>query len=78
MTGKDGKTGTAAIGGGLRCDRCGKPHETGDHAECGRARALEPPRFCTQCGRRMVVQVLPIGWHSRCVEHGVAREGRSS
>ena len=23
---------------------------------------LEPPRFCAQCGRRMVVQVRPDGW----------------
>jgi hypothetical protein len=31
---------------------------------------LEPPRFCTVCGRRMVVQVTPAGWTARCVEHG--------
>ncbi|MCY7373471.1 MAG: GNAT family N-acetyltransferase [Spirochaetaceae bacterium] len=32
---------------------------------------LEPPRFCPQCRRRMVVQVLPRGWSARCSEHGV-------
>lgn len=31
---------------------------------------LEPPRFCAQCGRRMVVQVRPDGWWARCSCHG--------
>ncbi|MEE4023131.1 hypothetical protein V1Y59_08590 [Gordonia sp. PKS22-38] len=31
---------------------------------------LEPPRFCGQCGRRMVVQVRPDGWGARCSRHG--------
>ncbi|MXP21168.1 hypothetical protein GIY30_07345 [Gordonia sp. HNM0687] len=31
---------------------------------------LEPPRFCGQCGRRMVVQVRPDGWSARCSRHG--------
>lgn len=31
---------------------------------------LEPPRYCGQCGRRMVVQVRPDGWHARCSRHG--------
>ncbi|MET2761807.1 hypothetical protein [Mycobacterium tuberculosis] len=31
---------------------------------------LEPPRFCAQCGRRMVVQVRPDGWWARCSRHG--------
>jgi len=35
-----------------------------------RARELEPPRYCTHCRRRMVVQVTPVGWTARCVEHG--------
>ena len=26
---------------------------------------LEPPRFCAECGRRMVVQVRPDGWSAR-------------
>jgi hypothetical protein len=32
---------------------------------------LEPPRYCAQCGRRMVVQVDPVGWLARCSRHGV-------
>ncbi|GAA3964218.1 hypothetical protein [Gordonia caeni] len=31
---------------------------------------LEPPRYCGQCGRRMVVQVRPDGWAARCSRHG--------
>ncbi|MFD3812443.1 hypothetical protein [Rhodococcus sp. NPDC058639] len=31
---------------------------------------LEPPRYCVQCGRRMVVQVVPDGWWARCSRHG--------
>ena len=49
------------------CDLCGEP---GEHEPCRRARALEPPRYCPRCRRRMVVQVLPTGWTARCVEHG--------
>lgn len=56
------------------CDRCGRPlgvpggpgHET-----CQAARELEPPRYCPTCGRRMVVQVTPGGWSSRCTRHGL-------
>ena len=32
---------------------------------------LEPPRYCGQCGRRMVVQVRPHGWDARCSRHGI-------
>ncbi|WP_045194951.1 biotin synthase auxiliary protein BsaP [Rhodococcus sp. B7740] len=32
---------------------------------------LEPPRFCAECGRRMVVQIVPDGWTSRCSRHGL-------
>ena len=32
---------------------------------------LEPPRFCEQCGRRMIVQVSPDGWWAKCSRHGV-------
>jgi GNAT superfamily N-acetyltransferase len=49
------------------CGRCG---EVGRHPECERRLELEPPRYCTQCRRRMVVQVHPTGWSARCVEHG--------
>ncbi|XVV11294.1 hypothetical protein ACQP2X_41700 [Actinoplanes sp. CA-131856] len=52
------------------CDRCGEPAAQGDHAACERARALEPPRYCAECRRRMKVQVVPTGWTATCVEHG--------
>jgi hypothetical protein len=52
------------------CDRCGRELADGEHAACRRARELEPPRYCTRCRRRMVVQVTPTGWTARCVEHG--------
>lgn len=32
---------------------------------------LEPPRYCAECGRRMVVQVRPDGWWVKCSRHGV-------
>jgi hypothetical protein len=51
------------------CDRCGESLDR-DHAACAAARALEPPRFCPQCRRRMKVQVVPSGWTATCVEHG--------
>jgi hypothetical protein len=53
------------------CDQCGVDVAEGDHDRCARRRTLEPPRYCPQCRRRMVVQVLPRGWSARCVEHGV-------
>lgn len=54
------------------CDRCGGALTAGDHDACSAARALEPPRFCPYCRRRMKVQVLPAGWRATCVEHGAA------
>ncbi len=33
------------------------------------ALGLEPPRFCAECGRRMIVQVRPDGWSARCSRH---------
>ena len=64
------------------CDRCGGDLTAADltaadltgadpHSACRSARALEPPRFCPYCRRRMKVQVLPAGWRAACVEHGV-------
>ena len=50
------------------CVVCGEP---GTHPGCEARRALEPPRYCARCRRRMVVQVTPTGWTARCVEHGV-------
>jgi hypothetical protein len=54
------------------CDRCGEPLDGRDHGGCAQARALEPPRFCPTCRRRMKVQVLPTGWRAECVEHGLS------
>jgi hypothetical protein len=34
------------------------------------ALGLEPPRYCGQCGRRMVVQINPVGWWAKCSRHG--------
>jgi hypothetical protein len=55
------------------CDRCGGELGSAGHAACRAARALEPPRFCPSCRRRMKVQVLPAGWRAVCAEHGVTQ-----
>jgi hypothetical protein len=53
------------------CDQCGKPAGAeGAHERCADRRTLEPPRFCPDCARRMVVQVTPTGWTARCSRHG--------
>lgn len=41
------------------------------HAKCrARLAMVDPPRFCTRCARRMVVQVTPAGWQATCSRHG--------
>ncbi len=35
------------------------------------ALGLEAPRFCEDCGRRMIVQISPDGWWAKCSRHGV-------
>jgi hypothetical protein len=52
------------------CCQCGEPIADRDHTGCERRLALEPPRFCGHCRRRMKVQVTPRGWSATCVEHG--------
>jgi hypothetical protein len=52
------------------CGQCGQALAATDHAGCEARAALEPPRYCTDCGRRMKVQVTPRGWSASCVEHG--------
>jgi hypothetical protein len=52
------------------CGQCGEPLADRDHTACERLLALEPPRFCSHCRRRMKVQVTPRGWSATCVEHG--------
>ncbi|WP_091296601.1 hypothetical protein [Amycolatopsis xylanica] len=50
----------------VHCGQSGPPHPG-----CSTPRnALEPPRFCAQCARRMVVQITPVGWTARCSRHG--------
>jgi hypothetical protein len=55
---------------GSHCGHCGELAAVGDHAGCATALALEPPRYCTNCRRRLVVQVVPYGWTARCSRHG--------
>ena len=57
------------------CDQCGKPAAEGEHVRCAERRVLEPPRFCPDCARRMVVQVTPTGWTARCSRHGERTSG---
>lgn len=53
------------------CVHCGKSLAEAVHAGCHNPRtALEPPRFCAHCARRMVVQITPRGWTARCSRHG--------
>ncbi|HEY4419260.1 MAG TPA: hypothetical protein VGN22_07075 [Pseudonocardia sp.] len=55
------------------CDQCGSPADEGEHPRCAARRELEPPRFCPDCARRMVVQVTPTSWTARCSRHGERR-----
>jgi hypothetical protein len=57
------------------CGHCGESLDARDHNACEQRLHMEPPRFCTQCRRRMVVQVVPRGWSARCVEHGELTSG---
>ncbi|MQA63640.1 MAG: hypothetical protein GEU86_19665 [Actinophytocola sp.] len=53
------------------CVHCGQQLAGADHGRCDNARtALEPPRYCAQCARRMIVQITPSGWTARCSRHG--------
>jgi len=53
------------------CGRCGAIVSGADHTACEAALALEPPRYCEVCRRRMIVQITPTGWTARCKQHGV-------
>ncbi|MGH3569230.1 MAG: hypothetical protein ACRDRH_25040 [Pseudonocardia sp.] len=60
------------------CSWCGRTRADGDHAQCDRRLAVvDPPRFCPDCARRMVVQVTPTGWAARCSRHGERSSDRS-
>lgn len=63
------------------CRLCGAPaaketHDGGTrppsyaHLRCSERLDLEPPRFCGECGRRLKVQVTPLGWRAACSRHG--------
>ncbi|HEY0803739.1 MAG TPA: hypothetical protein VGD84_01695 [Pseudonocardiaceae bacterium] len=53
------------------CAWCGQPDDAGTHDRCrARLALVDPPRYCAQCARRMVVQVTPAGWTATCSRHG--------
>ena len=53
------------------CSFCGGEADSGDHDRCrARLSVIDPPRYCPECARRMVVQVDPMGWTARCSRHG--------
>lgn len=58
------------MAGELYCGHCGEPTDARAHDACTERLRYEPPRFCTHCRRRMVVQVTPTTWTARCSEHG--------
>ncbi|MCO1582101.1 MULTISPECIES: biotin synthase auxiliary protein BsaP [unclassified Crossiella] len=60
----------------LFCDICGKPDNEGEHRSCVARRAIDPPRYCPQCARRMIVQVSPSGWSAKCSAHGSTEGGQ--
>ena len=55
---------------GQWCGQCGEALAAGGHDRCAQRAALEPPRFCVHCRRRMKVQVTPGAWAATCIEHG--------
>ncbi|MEA5455826.1 hypothetical protein SPF06_13910 [Sinomonas sp. JGH33] len=70
----------------LYCEHCGEPAPSSGtarsnaapssaapssaHERCRERLAMEPPRYCAACGRRMKVQVTPLGWSAACSRHG--------
>jgi len=56
------------VSGAPFCTGCGRSRVR--CAGCGRA--LDPPRYCDRCGRRLAVVVTPTGYTARCRDHGVA------
>jgi hypothetical protein len=58
---------------GRFCSWCGGESTGTDeaHERCrARLALVDPPRYCPECARRMVVQVDPMGWTARCSRHG--------
>lgn len=71
---------TAGAAGSTRaefCGLCGEPSDGGAlaassvHRRCVERLAMEPPRYCAACRRRMKVQVTPTGWSAECSRHGM-------
>ncbi|MBB5805124.1 NADH pyrophosphatase NudC (nudix superfamily) [Saccharothrix ecbatanensis] len=59
------------------CGYCGKDLAATDHSACAsRLGVIDPPRFCGECARRMVVQVTPAGWTAACSRHGEITSAR--
>lgn len=58
----------APLGAGVFNVYTGQP--AGSDMPTTAALGLEPPRFCAECGRRMIVQVRPDGWWAQCSRHG--------
>ena len=56
------------IGAGIYDVYTGEP--VGDIVPLAARLGLEPPRYCAECGRRMIVQVRPDGWWAQCSRHG--------
>jgi len=50
------------------CRWCGRPAGDCDQTTC--RSALDPPRCCPRCGRRLRVVVTPTRWEATCREHG--------
>ena len=58
------------------CGHCGESRDAGGHEACDQRLRMEPPRFCSRCRRRMVVQVTPTAWTARCIGARRARPRR--
>ncbi|TXG91371.1 hypothetical protein DW322_15570 [Rhodococcus rhodnii] len=63
-------TGVALDGSELGGSELGAPELDGH--------PLEPPRYCPSCGRRMIVQIDPVGWWARCSRHGTTTSGTAT
>lgn len=63
----------APVGAGVYNVYTGVPLDSGRGASVPTAAqlGLEPPRFCAECGRRMMVQIRPDGWWAKCSRHGL-------
>ncbi|WP_441872343.1 biotin synthase auxiliary protein BsaP [Pseudarthrobacter sp. TAF60_1] len=74
-------TGSTSAATTRYCGHCGEPTGVGAapeddcptsdaHQSCAHRLAMEPPRYCADCRRRMKVQVTPLGWTAECSRHG--------